>query len=874
MPLAAGTRLGPYEILSSLGAGGMGEVYRAEDTRLGRVVAIKTLPADKLADHERRRRFLDEARAASALNHPNIVVMHDIAESQGVEFLVMELVPGQPLSDCIPRKGLRLNEALRYGMQIADALAAAHAAGIVHRDLKPGNVMVRPDGTVKLLDFGLAKLVEPDAPNDAEATGTVATATAQGTIAGTVAYMSPEQAEGRPLDGRSDLFSFGSVLYEMLTGQRAFAGASPMSTLSAVLSAEPKPVTELAPHLPGEIERVVRRCLRKDPGRRFQTAQDLKVALQELLEESDSGVLPSSQTPRSAGKARWAAAGLGIGIVSALAVWLWMGGRRPPPAALVEFPLTAFDGFESEPAFSPDGIQVAFSWLREGASTADIYVRLIGAGQPVQLTSTPEHDASPAWSPDGRWIAFLRLARGAATVMLMPSIGGGERRVAELALAPGGMLVAPTLRWTADGKEVVVTGRVEPEGPRGLMAIDVGSGARRQLTSPPAQTADVVGGFSPDGRRVAFLRLSSGNPQGNMYIQELDTSRQPSGEAKALTTDGALIGPPAWTPDGKELLFPSNRSGRSGLWRVSASGGTPARVPVAGTDPRQPAVRGNRLAYVQQTADINIWAVPTSGTGDPVRIVSSTLNDMTPNYSPDGRRIAFCSDRSGSLEIWVAASDGSQPQQLTSFGSGESCTPRWSPDSSHLVFDSNAEAGQFEVYRISADGGQPRRLTNSPETDGIASFSRDGRWIYFMSNRSGRAEIWKLPAAGGEPVQVTKDGGYAALESVDGGTLFFSKGQPASLWSMPVDGGVETKVLERVSGRNFVPAAGGIHFVSFEDEAFRHQFLDFGSGTVRPIRQLPRSPHNIISLSTDQRWLAYAQVDHAGSDIVVAEHFR
>ena len=873
MPLAPGTRLGPYQIQSSLGAGGMGEVYRAEDTRLGRSVAVKTLPADKLADEERKRRFLGEARAASALNHPNIVVLHDIAEADGAEFLVMELVPGQPLADCIPKKGLRLNEALRYGIQIADALAAAHAAGIVHRDLKPGNVMVRPDGTVKLLDFGLAKLVEPERPGEADATRTVATASAQGTIAGTVPYMSPEQAEGKPLDGRSDIFSLGSVLYEMLTGQRPFAASSPMSTLSAVLTAEPTPLTQLAPHLPGEVERVVRRCLRKDPGRRFQTAQDLKVALQELLEESDSGMLPASQAPRPRGRARWIGAGFLTGVACVLAMWLWTRGRQQAFPAIVESPLTAYEGFEAEPAFSPDGIQVAFSWRREGAA-GDIYVRLIGAGQPVQLTNTPEQEGSPVWSPDGRWIAFLRYGRGTTTVLVMPSIGGGERRVAELPLVAGGMFGPPTLRWTPDGDELMFTGRLEPDAPLGLVAVEVASGAKRHLTRPSAQTADVGGGFSPDGRRVAFLRLSSGNPQGNLYIQDLDAARQPTGEPRALTTDGAQLGPPAWTPDGEELLFPSNRTGRSGLWRISASGGTPVRVPLAGTDPRQPAVRGNRLAYVQQTTDTNIWAVPTSGTGDPVRIVSSTLNDMTPNYSPDGRQIAFCSDRSGSLEIWVAANDGSRPEQLTSFGSGESCTPRWSPDSRDLVFDSNAEAGQFEVYRISADGGQPKRLTNSAETDGIASFSRDGRWIYFMSNRSGRAEIWKLPAAGGEPVQVTANGGYAALESVDGRTLFFTKSQPGSLWSMPAAGGVETSVLERIMGRNFVPADDGIYFVSFEDGTFWHRFLEFASGTVRPIRQLPRSPHNIISISADQRWLAYAQVDQAGSDIVVAEHFR
>jgi serine/threonine protein kinase len=453
MSLAPGTRIGSYEIVSPIGAGGMGEVYRARDTRLERTVAIKALPADKVADDERKRRFLAEARSASALNHPNIVAIYDLAAVDGAEFLVMEFVPGQPLDACIPRKGMRLNDALRYGIQIADALAAAHAVGIVHRDLKPGNVVVRPDGTVKLLDFGLAKLIEPDPWGDGQATGMVATA--EGTIAGTVFYMSPEQAEARPLDGRSDIFSFGSVLYEMVTGQRPFVAASPMATLSAVLSAEPTPITQLAPHLPVELQRVIKRCLRKDPGRRFQTARDLKVALQELLEESDSGTLPVHDAPRPRRKVRWIVVTVIAGIVTAIALWLLTSDRRPPPIAMVESPLTAYDGFESDPAFSPDGNRVAFTWRREALGTADIYLRLIGAGQPVPLTTTPEQEASPVWSPDGQWIAFVRPRRGGATVLVMPSIGGGERRVAEVDFTLAGVFTPPTLRWTPDGSSCV-----------------------------------------------------------------------------------------------------------------------------------------------------------------------------------------------------------------------------------------------------------------------------------------------------------------------------------------------------------------------------------------------------------------------------------
>ena len=354
MSLAPGTRLGPYEIVSILGVGGMGEVYRARDTRLDRTVAVKALPAEKLADEERKRRFLAEARAASALNHPNIVSIHDLAAVNGADFLVMEYVSGKTLQESIPKKGLRLNETLRYAIQIADALAAAHEAGIVHRDLKPGNVMVTPNGTIKLLDFGLAKLLERDGWRSDDATRTVATV--EGTIAGTVSYMSPEQAEAKPLDGRSDIFSFGCVLYEMLTGHRAFQGDSAMSTLSAVLRSEPKPVTQLAPDVPNDVERVIKRCLRKDPDRRFQTARDLKVALQELLDESASGMLAGLSAPVSKRNFRlWIGGGVVLILTAVLALWLGMRTREPPAPTMRESQLTAYRGLR-------DGAGILTRW--------------------------------------------------------------------------------------------------------------------------------------------------------------------------------------------------------------------------------------------------------------------------------------------------------------------------------------------------------------------------------------------------------------------------------------------------------------------------------------------------------------------------------
>ncbi len=590
MGLAPGTRIGPYEVVSAIGAGGMGEVYCARDMRLDRTVALKALPAEKLADEQRKRRFLAEARAASALNHPNIVSIHDLAASDGADFLVMEYVSGKTLADVIPRKGLRLGEALRYAIQVSDALAVAHDAGIVHRDLKPANLMVTPKGMVKVLDFGLAKLVERDPRRSEDATRTVDTV--EGTIAGTVSFMSPEQAEGKPVDGRSDIFSFGCVLYEMLTGHRAFQGDSAMSTLSAVLRSEPKPVTLLAPDVPRDVERVINRCLRKDPDRRFQTARDLKVALQELLDESASGILTPSSTPVSNRNPRlWLGGGFILTVAAVLALWFGMPKRKQPAATMRESQLTASEGFELEPAFSPDGNQVVFVWDRDDAHD-DIYVRLIGAGQPVQLTNTPEREFSPAWSPDGRWIAFLRGGFGGlvnASLFVMPSIGGGERKIAES--GPAGM-IAGTVRWSPDGKWLLVSGTTEDDQRVGLILIDFSTSEKRRLTSAPPGTADRDGSFSPDGRQIGFLRQHNQNQQGDIYLLKIDAGYRAIGEAEPLKTDGLQMGPPVWTIDGKELVFRSNRAGRGGLWRVSVAGGTPVRIPVQELMPHSPRSAG------------------------------------------------------------------------------------------------------------------------------------------------------------------------------------------------------------------------------------------------------------------------------------------
>ena len=420
MPLSPGSHLGPYEVLALIGAGGMGEVYRARDPRLGREVAIKVLPHDRVADESRRQRFIQEAKAASALNHPHIITIHEIESANGIDFLVMEYVRGQE-----PRRGDPPTGACGSAKYCASRFPwqtrwpPRTRRGIVHRDLKPANVMVGSDGAVKVLDFGLAKLTAIESAPD-EQTQTVVVAeglSAPGTIAGTAAYMSPEQASGGEVDSRSDIFSFGTMLYEMATGARPFGGTTVADTLSAVIQAQPKPPSVAVPGLPRELERLILRCLRKEPDRRYQTIRDVSLELQEIKEESDSGRL-SAPTPARAQPRRLVAVATAVAagvVIIAAAGWLLRSRAAPPPPAMRVVPLTSLNGAEIWPRLSPDGEQVAFSWDNgnEHAGTGgwdhfDIYLKLVGASDVRRLTTDPGRNWVGGWSPDGRQIAMLR----------------------------------------------------------------------------------------------------------------------------------------------------------------------------------------------------------------------------------------------------------------------------------------------------------------------------------------------------------------------------------------------------------------------------------------------------------------------------------
>ena len=896
-----GRTISHYEILEKVGEGGMGVVYKALDGRLDRLVALKVLPPQKVADSDRKRRFVQEAKAASALNHPNIITIYDIGSADGIDFIAMEFVAGKTLDRCIPRHGWRLDEALKYSVQIADALVAAHKAGIVHRDLKPGNVMVTEHGLVKVLDFGLAKLTESTAPADEATTRTLKPTTEEGAIVGTVSYMSPEQAEGKKVDARSDIFSFGAVLYEMVTGRRAFQGDSRLATLTAILHEEPKPASQVAEGLPRELERIIGRCLRKDPERRFQAMPDLKVALEELKEESTSGMLDVATVPQRRRRWRlaWTVAFLaGAGVVSTL--WFVRPATRAPEPALTAVPLITYPGLDGEPTFSPDGNQVAFTWFGETRDNEDIYVKLIGTtGSPLRLTTDAAKDYSPAWSPDGRFIAFLRnLPRGKCAVLLIPALGGRERKLAEISNLRLAFLPGPYLAWSPDGNSLVIGDRDSLTEPFALFLLSIETGEKRKLTSPPAQlSGDSSPAFSPEGRTLAFSR-NTDSGLGDLYLLAFSEGLKSAGEARRISFENRGAATPAWTADGREIVFSDFR----GLWRIvvpefTAQAVKPQLLATLGENVVDAAIsrRGQRLAYTHVIFHSNIWRMaapildgrPSSGDRESLKLVknaapliSSTRADSAPQFSPDGKRIAFMSNRSGNMEVWVCDSDGSNSIQLTSFNGPNVTTPRWSPDGGRIAFDSDAE-GEFDVWVIGANGGKAQRMTTHPANDGDPSWSRDGRWIYFDSARTGEQQVWKIPANGGEAIQVTRDGGFAPLESPDGKFLYYVKSlTDTNLWRIPVDGGQATKILDGLANYvNLAIVGEGIYFVPAHGATSSIQFLNFATSQIIPVAKFEKPLDDFgtsggLAISPDSHWILYTQFDQTGGELMLVENFR
>ncbi len=874
MPLSRGARLGPYEILSPLGAGGMGEVYRARDPRIGRDVAIKVIASEEAPESARVRRFADEARAAGSISHPNILSVFDVGLEGDSPYLVFELLEGETLRVRLARGPLPPRKVIDLGVQIAGGLAAANEKGIVHRDLKPENLFVTRDGRAKILDFGLAKLrrvldqrpVNCDAPT-AEATGA-------GAVLGTVGYMSPEQVRGQRADHRSDIFSFGAVLYEMLSGRQAFRGDSAVETMSAILTEDAPEPSRTTASIPQTLDRIVRRCLEKNPEERFQSARDLAFALAAL---SDSlPIETAAPTARPRAGARWPlVVGAGVALaVAAAAYSKWPRGAPSSVRATVT-PFTSFVGQEVAPSFSPDGSEIAFAWSSDTPGRNDqfeLYVKVVGSEKVLRLTTHPASSLYPAWSPDGRVIAFSRATKGESGIFVVPALGGPERKLTDMRFSR--LWRGMALSWSPDGRLRALSD-ADATGKLGISLLNVDTLEKHRLSQPSRDCRRTwLPAFSPDGGSLAVVCVMDENVE-DLFVVPVSGG---SAAREVARVDGETSGL-SWTVDGKDLVFANG-----GLFRVSASGGEPSAI-AYGRDAAWPAVSriGHRLAYVQQSTNTNIWRVRLAGRTRPaapaVKVVSSTRMQRFPALSPDGSRLAFESTRSGAQEIWISSADGSDPVRLTSYGGPLSGSPRWSPDGRQVAFDSRI-SGHSSIYLIGVDGGPPRRLETGVADSSVPSWSRDGRWLYFSVDQP--RQVWKVQAGSGTTTPMTKEGGFFPQESADGKSLYYVKDVTRpEMWSVSVDGGDEQPLSGMPSlgprwATDWAPTASGIYFIDGESPRPGLAFFDLETRKVQRVMDLPGRPEpwgGGLVVSHDGQTVFFSQLDEIASDIMVVENF-
>jgi serine/threonine protein kinase len=813
MSIAAGTNLGPYEILAPLGTGGMGEVYRARDTRLERTVAVKVLPAHLSSSAESRQRFEREAKTISQLSHPHICALYDVGNQDGVEFLVMEYLEGETLSDRLLKGPLPFDQVLRFGIEIADALDKAHRQGIVHRDLKPGNVMITKSG-VKLLDFGLAKAIAPKSPQQLTSFPTQAALTQEGTILGTFQYMAPEQLEGKDADARTDIFAFGTVLYEMATGQKAFSGKTQASLIAAIIERVPPPISTISPMTPPAFERVVRTCLAKDPEDRWQTAHDVMLELKWIAEAGSQAGLPAPIVARRRSRERlaWIVAGILAASTVALAVLELTRPRSASPivrSSVLPPDKTAFSfvgGGAGPVAISPDGRQLAFV-ASESGTKKQLWVRSLDSLVARPLPAT-EGATYPFWSPDSRFVGFFAdgklkkievsggpplsicdapNARGGSwsregTILFEPSFRDPLHRVS----ASGGKPVSVTKfdasrretthRWPyflPDGRHFLFFSGSHSTGAESeLDAIFVGSldGEKPKLLVNARSNAAYAAGH------LLFVR------QKTLLAQPFDPeSLKLSGEAFPIVEnvqDDPGFFNAVFSVSEQGTLAYQEAGGTTGLSELAWVDRSGKKIDVLGdpADYYEPRISpdGRRVAVaVGDPGDIWVYDVARRVR---TRLTFAGADDSAPVWSPDGTRVAFQSGRSGSGDLYAKVASGTGADELLASSKIFKVPNGWSPDGRYLAYIAfqGAPGSKADLWLLSLPDRKASPLLQTEFDEVAAAFSPDGRWLAYASNESGRFEIYVQPFPGpGGKWQISTSGGVHPRWARGGKELFF-----------------------------------------------------------------------------------------------------
>ena len=766
MPLPPGTRLGPYEILTAIGAGGMGEVYRARDTKLNRDVALKVLPELVATDPDRHGRFRREAQVLAALNHPHIAGIYGFEDSNGTLALAMELVDGPTLADRIARGSIPLPEVLAIAKQLAEAVEAAHALGIIHRDLKPANIKVRNDGTVKVLDFGLARLADPNGSGsniagDANVTASPtitspAMMTAAGVILGTAAYMSPEQARGMPVDTRADIWAFGCVLFELLTGRRAFAGQTVSDALAAILEREPE-WSLLPGSTPAAVRRLLTRCLAKDPKRRLHSIADARLELDDALVEPLHHAANSGDSQSARRNIRWALALVATAMAAAATTWLAGQRARPadgsgPPAAATLERLTYDSGVTRMPALSPDGRLLAYASDRAGNSDLDIWVQQISGGSPLRLTDDPADDSTPDFSPDGSQVVF-RSERNGGGIYLVPALGGPARLIAPEGRRP---------RFSPDGSRIAYwSGQFRGGGPGGGVAgasrayvVALSGGAPVRILSDFEVANDAV--WSPDGRSLLVAgrreRTSQITDSFDWWLAPLDGN--PPVKTGLLETSllrGSGVAPGRWTSSG--VLF----SFHDDLWRVMLSSAgrlsAPPRRLTLGVGPYVDPATGPSGEVVFARV-VNQRAVRRASLTNPIEPVTQLYADSASNMwrasgTTDGSIIVFEREVGAAREIWIKNTRSGRQELVIRVPTGDQLNATVSSDGARIAYtqDSHVTGGSAGAgYVIETAGGVPRKVCDGCELHGFLADNQrvlvalnDGHAIRVVDTHTGTA---------------------------------------------------------------------------------------------------------------------------------------